>query len=132
MYLTARTALAAGIRANRSRDRERLLKAAERMAASIAKERMPWSDPLVPLILAPIADYHGDASRAAALLSEAVQGFDQMDMRLRAMAARRRLGQSVGSDRGRELIAEADEWMRSQEIKNPALLTRMLAPGWTE
>jgi hypothetical protein len=55
-----------------------------------------------------------------------------MDMRLRAMAARRRLGQSVGGDRGRELIAEADEWMRSQEIKNPALLTRMLAPGWTE
>jgi serine/threonine protein kinase/tetratricopeptide (TPR) repeat protein len=132
MYLQARTALAAGVHANRSSERERLLKAAERMAGSIAKERMPWSDPLVPLILAPIANYHGDASRAAALLSEAVQGFDQMDMRLRAMAARRRLGQSVGGDRGRELTAEADEWMRSQEIKNPALLTRMLAPGWTE
>lgn len=132
MYLRARTALAAAIHANRSRERERLLKSAEQMAGRIAKERMPWSDPLVPLIRAPIANYHGDASRATALLSEAVRGFDQTDMRLRAMAARRRLGQSLGGDRGRELIAEADGWMRSQEIRNPALLTRMLAPGWRE
>ena len=132
MYLKARTALAASIHANRSKEKERLLKAAERMAASIAKERMPWSDPLVPLIRAPIAHYYGDNSRTAALLSEAAQGFDQADMCLRAMAARRRLGQSVGGDRGRELIAEADDWMSSQEIRNPALLTRMLAPGWPE
>ncbi len=132
LYLQARTALAAGIQANHNRERERMLKAAERLATSIAKERMPWSDPLVPLILAPIATYRGDASRAAALLSEAVQGFDQTDMRLRAMAARRRFGQLLGGDRGRELIAEADEWMHNQEIKNAALMTRMLAPGWPE
>jgi len=132
LYLQARTALAAGIQSNRSSDRERMLKAAERLASSIAKERMPWSDPLVPLILAPIASYRGDASRAAALLSDAVRGFDQTDMRLRAMAARRRLGQSLGGDRGRELIAEADEWMHNQEIMNAALMTRMLAPGWPE
>ncbi|MDX6498181.1 MAG: eukaryotic-like serine/threonine-protein kinase [Blastocatellia bacterium] len=132
LYLQARTALAAGIQANRSSDRERLLKAAERLASSIAKEGMPWSDPLVPLIRAPIASYHGDTSREVALLSEAVRGFDQTDMRLRAMAARRRLGQSLGGDRGRELMAESEEWMHSQEIKNPALLTRMLAPGWSE
>jgi serine/threonine protein kinase/tetratricopeptide (TPR) repeat protein len=132
LYLKARTALAASIHANRNKEKERLLKAAERMAASIAKERMPWSDPLIPLIRAPIAHYYGDASRTTALLSEAVRGFDQADMRLRAMAARRRLGESVGGDRGRELIAEADDWMRSQEIESPALLTRMLAPGWPE
>jgi hypothetical protein len=38
----------------------------------------------------------------------------------------------LGGDRGRELIAEADEWMHNQEIKNAALMTRMLAPGWPE
>jgi hypothetical protein len=114
------------------KEKERLLRVAERMAAGVAKERMPWSEPLVPLIRAPIARYYGDNSRTAALLSEAAQGFDHADMCLRAMAARRRLGQSVGGVHGRELIAEADDWMSSQEIRNPALLTRMLAPGWPE
>ena len=100
------------------------------MARRIAKERMPWSDPLAPLILAPIAMQQGDRSQAGALLSEAAHGFDLTDMHLRAMAARRRLGQVIGGERGAEMIANADDWMRNQGIKNPLLMTRMLAPGW--
>ena len=46
------------------------------------------------------------------------------------MAARRRLGQVIGGERGAEMIANADDWMRNQGIKNPLLMTRMLAPGW--
>jgi serine/threonine protein kinase/tetratricopeptide (TPR) repeat protein len=132
LYLRARTALAAAVHTNVTGKRDGLLKTAERMARRIAKERMPWSDPLVPLIRAPIASNRGDVAQAAALLSEAVQGFDLSDMRLRAMTGRRRLGQVLGGDHGRELIAEADDWMRNQEIKNPVLMTRMLAPGWRE
>ena len=131
LYLQARTALAAAIHAKVAGKSEMLLKVAERMARRIAKERMPWSDPLAPLIRAPIAHNRGNASQAATLLSEAVKGFDEADMRLRAMTARRRFGQTLGGDRGRELIAEADEWMRNQEIKNPVLMTRMLAPGFS-
>jgi len=131
-YLQARTALAAAIHARHPSEREFFLRSAEKMALRIAKEQMPWSDPLVPFIMAPIAVNRGDDSRAAALLSEAVEGFDRVDMRLRAMTARRRLGQTLGGDRGRELIDEADNWMRAQEIKNPALMARMLAPGWRE
>jgi len=33
---------------------------------------------------------------------------------------------------GFNLIAEADEWMQKQTIKNPARLTRMLVPGFKE
>ncbi len=129
-YLQARTALAAAIHANTAGEREFFLKSAEQMAQRIVKEQMPWSDPLVPFIMAPIAANRGDDSRATTLLSQAIDGFDKVDMRLRAMAARRRLGQTLGGDRGRELIDAADAWMRNQEIKNPALMTRMLAPGW--
>lgn len=132
MYLQARTALAAAVHSKVTSKKESLLRSAERMANSIAKERMPWSDPLAPLILAPIANYRADGAQTVALLAKAVAGFDQADMRLRAMTARRRLGESMGGDRGRELIAEADDWMLNQGIKNPVLMTRMLAPGWRE
>jgi hypothetical protein len=30
---------------------------------------------------------------------------------------------------GEELIRQADQWMAAQGIKNPAAMTRMLAPG---
>jgi len=33
-------------------------------------------------------------------------------------------------ERGRQLVAEADVWMREQRIKNPEAMTRMLAPGF--
>ena len=133
MYLQARTALAAAVDTTAAEKKKRkLLQTAETMAARIAKESMPWSDPLVPLILAPIAVDRGDRSQASTLLSESAHGFDLTDMHLRAMSARRRLGQVLGGERGRELIAEADDWMRNQGIKNPILMTRMLAPGWRE
>ncbi len=132
LYLQARTALASAVHAATDDRREYLLRIAERMAGRIAKENMRWSDPLAPLIRAAIAHNHGDESSTAAFLNEAVQGFDLAVMRLRAMTARRRLGQTLGGDRGRELIAQVDDWMSKQEIRNPALMTRMLAPGWRE
>ena len=73
-----------------------------------------------------------EGTQAAALLSEAMEGFELADMALYAAASRRRLGQMLGGERGAELIADADEWMTSQKIKNPALMTRMLAPGWDD
>jgi len=57
------------------------------------------------------------------------EDLSQTDMRLRAMAARRRLGQSLGGDGGRELIAQADDWMRSQEIKKSCLADANASPG---
>jgi tetratricopeptide (TPR) repeat protein len=131
-YLQARTALAAAIYARHSKERDAFYASAERMATRIGKERMAWGDPLVPLILAPIAAHRGQAERAAALLSQSVEGFEKVDMHLRAMAAQRRLGQTLGGDRGRKLIEAADAWMIEQEIKKPDLMTRMLAPGWAE
>src|SRR5258707_6486987 len=132
LYLQARTALASAVHAATNDQREYLLRIAERMAGRIAKENMRWSDPLAPLIRAAIAHNHGDESSTAAFLNEAVQGFDPAAMRPRAMTARRRLGHTLGADRGRGLIAPVDDLMSQPANKDPALMTRMLAPGWRE
>lgn len=126
-YLQARCALAS---ASHSDNRERRLKVAEKMARRIEKERMLWSTSFGPLVRAGVAANRGDNSTAIALLSEAVEGFDLADMDLYAAAARRRFGVLLDGERGHEMVAEADDWMLKQRIMNPALMTRMLVPGF--
>jgi hypothetical protein len=100
------------------------------MARRIEKVEMSWSKPFATLVRATVAHQRGQAARAAALLSEAVKSFENAEMRLHAAAARRRLGERLGDERGQNLVREADAWMREQKIKNPEAMTRMLAPGF--
>ena len=53
-------------------------------------------------------------------------------MNLYAAVARRRIGALQDDEHGRELQRQADEWMAAQHIKNPAGMTRMLAPGFPD
>jgi hypothetical protein len=128
MYLRARLSLASAT----GSDRERRLRIAESLAKSIARENMPWSNPLAKLIRAGLAKRQGDDSGAAALVSQAIEGFEAADMKLYAATARRRLGEILGGDGGSELITQADDWMSKQEIKNPAAVANLMAPGFTE
>jgi hypothetical protein len=66
------------------------------------------------------------------LLREAASGFDAADMALYAAAARRTLGKLVAGDEGRALVENAEEWMRSESIKNPARMAAMLTPGFAK
>jgi serine/threonine protein kinase/tetratricopeptide (TPR) repeat protein len=127
LHLRARLALASSA----ERERERRLRIAAVSADRIARENMAWSNPLATLIHAALATQHGDLSRAAALTSEAIKGFEAADMALYAAAARRRLGEILGGDQGRELIAQADKWMSKQQIKNPSAVTNLMAPGFS-
>ena len=131
LHLQARTALATAL-VSEPRKRERLYRIAGQIARQISREKMPWSDPFVALIRGAIATAHNEPATAISFLAEAMEGFELADMGLYAAAARRRLGQVTGGERGAELIADAEEWMRSKEIKNPARMTRMLAPGWRD
>jgi hypothetical protein len=126
MQLRARVALATS---GGGRDAGKL-RLAEKMARTIAKVDMSWSRPFATLIRATVAHQRGQAAQATALLSEAVQVFDRAEMRLHAAASRRRLGEKLRDERGSELVAQADAWMREQKIKNPEAMTRMLAPGF--
>ena len=126
LYLRARCALAMAAKHRSSR---RLLSIARAGARRIAKERMPWSDPIALLLKAGIAYLEGSPALAARYLQEAVDGFGCADMKLYAAVARRRLGALQDDEQGRDLQRQAEEWMAAQHIKNPAAMTRMLAPG---
>ncbi len=80
------------------------------------------------MIRAGAAAARGDAEVARIHLLEAGRGFESLDMRLWACAARRRLG----GDEGRDLVARADAWMTGQEIREPARMTAMLIPGFAD
>jgi hypothetical protein len=49
-------------------------------------------------------------------------------MRLHLAVARRRRGEHIDGAAGRDLIAEADAWMRQQGIRDCARFATMLAP----
>ena len=126
IHLRARTLVA---RAPISNDRDELT-LAENLARKIEKERMSWAKPFATLIHATVAKRRNQSEHAATLLAEAIQGFENAGMNLYAAAARRRLGETLGGDRGRQLIAQSDAWMTAQRIKAPELMTRMLVPGF--
>ena len=126
-FLKARTALSAA--AVTPQDRATLIKVADRLAAKIDREEMAWGQPLAATIQAGAAALRGDAARVPVLLAAALKGFEKADMALYAAAARRLLGQVTPGDEGRQLIAQADDWMQRQQIKNPARMATMLAPG---
>jgi len=125
-YMRARCALAL---AASGRHSPRFLSIARDGARRIARERMPWSDPISLLLRAGIASLEG-APLALSHLHDAADRFDRADMKLYAAVARRRIGELQDDERGRELAREADEWMAGQNIRSPARMTRMLAPGF--
>ena len=86
--------------------------------------------PLAQLLRAGVAASRGDRTGAVDLLASAVTGFDAADMRLFAATTRRRQGQLLGGDAGRDLMTRADSWMADQQIKNPRRMTTMHAPGF--
>jgi hypothetical protein len=91
---------------------------------------MPWAQPLAGLIYAGIAAVRGRREEARALLAAVEEGFVAADMMMYAAAARRRRGQLLAGEDGRGLVRAADAWMTGQDIRNPALIAAMLAPGF--
>ena len=127
MQLRARLALASAF----GKERERRLKMAKGLADKIERENMGYANPLATLIRAGLAKQQGDVASALALTEKALKDFEAADMRLYAVAARRRLGEMLGGDRGLQLVAQTEEWMTKQQIKNPARMLNLLAPGFS-
>ena len=107
-----------------------MLKAAAADARRLEREATPWSQAAARLVRASLAWNRGDDAGAGDLLTDAAGRFDAISMPVCAAAARRRLGVLVGGDRGATLVGEADAWMRSQEIRQPARMTEVYAPGF--
>jgi serine/threonine protein kinase len=109
-----------------------MLRVAESDARSLLRGAHPCPSAMAWIIRAGIAGARGDADAARTYLIGAAERFEALDMRLWTQAARRRLGELLGGDEGRELVARADAWMTGQTIRNPARTTAMLVPGFPD
>ena len=126
--LRARAALALAARADTpAGEREALLASAEGDARRLARERMPWVEPLGRLVLAQAGRLRagegggggagagaGGGADADAHLAAAIAGFEAAGMTLHAAVARGR---------------SADPWLASEGVLKPERLAGMLAPG---
>jgi hypothetical protein len=68
--------------------------------------------------------------RIASARVAATDAFDRADMRLYAAAARRRLAAITSGDRADLLRLESDAYIAAEDIRNPAAMTCLLAPGF--
>ncbi len=125
----ARRRLALAAQTAETPERDALLAGAERHAQAILRERTRWAGPFALLVQAGAAATRREAARARSLLVSAEAGFTAADMALHAAVTRRRRGELMGGEAGRDLAAAADAWMSEQAIMNPARMTQMLAPG---
>jgi hypothetical protein len=129
LYLRARSALAMAVTDG---PRRRFRSVARAAARRIAREHMPWSDPIALLVQATVAHLEGHRPVALRCLHAAADQFDAADMQLYAAVARHRIGALQDDDSGRQLKQQADAWMAAQNIRNPAAMARTLAPGFPD
>lgn len=113
-------------------DAGRMRGSAVRDAARIEREHMPWSDPFARLIRATVAHQEGRTQAAIEGLTAAAAGLDAVDMQLYAAVCRRHLGVISGGEHGRLLCRDAETWMAGEDVRNPAAMSRLLAPGFPE
>jgi eukaryotic-like serine/threonine-protein kinase len=125
----ARRRLAAAAEAVSPGERDGLLRGAEQHARAILGERTRWGDPLAALLRAGAAATRGETEAALRFLESAEAGFTAAAMALHAAATRRRRGELMGGDAGRDLVSGADAWMAAQSIKAPERMAAVLAPG---
>ncbi len=129
----ARVALAFGARATSvGGDRQRFAAEARTFARKLARDPVPVGRSLAIVLEAGASRVAGDVERAVQELRRALGALEKQETMLHATAARRRLGEAVGGDEGRAMIARADEWFAREGVKNPARTVAMLVPGWPD
>ena len=85
-----------------------MLRAALGYARQLDRQRVPWASAHAFSTRAGASMVRGDSFDARKQLIAAIDAFDAISMGVYAAAARRHLGNLIGGDEGRELIARAD------------------------
>ena len=103
----------------------RLVEEAAQTARKLERECFPVATAHALSIRAQIAASRGASAVARSLFERAIGAYRALDMSLFAAAAQRSLGRLLGGDEGHALVAEADRWMTSQGIRNPARMAAL-------
>jgi eukaryotic-like serine/threonine-protein kinase len=103
---------------------------AARAARKLARMSGPMARGHAALINAALAHGDGDHDRAKELLGEAATRFHGAGASHLGSAARFRLGQMLGAERGKSHIAKAMQWCRRENIANIGRMFDYLCP-WT-
>jgi hypothetical protein len=98
-------------------------------ARALRHTRNPCAPGSAALVEAALAQVDGQSDRTATHLRSAIDNLGANEMAMYAAAARRRLGELLGGDEGRALLAQGDATMLAQGVKNLDLMTEMLVPG---
>ena len=127
-HLRARAGIAQA-RTDRA-ERELLLRDAADSGAKLTSVRVPYAVGWGHAARAGVDASRGDVARAIQRLEQAEACFYEGEMTLYAAATRYQLGRMLGSSRGRELRAHAQEWFEAQGVLKPARYINMLLPGF--
>lgn len=133
-YARGESALAAMGQAGNQRN---LFRVAERTINRLERDQSHYARSLADLIRAGCMARRGDLTSAAQLLESVGERLEEQDMAMFAAAARWRLGEIVGGERGGEWMAAAESAMKAQGVKEPACLADAFVngfprakPGW--
>jgi hypothetical protein len=91
--------------------------------------KLPYVPAYVSALRAGLALHEGNRGLGAESLRAAVAGLDTNAMTMHAAAARRRLGELLGGEEGKALVAEGDAAMRAQRVTDLDAITELLCAG---
>ncbi|MBT3217864.1 MAG: protein kinase [Proteobacteria bacterium] len=106
------------------------MKEAQTCAVLLQKEELPWGVAMGQLIKATCLHLEGEKEEPIQLMQEALRTFDRKELGLYAAVTRYRLGQLLKGAEARTHRVGAEGWMYNQNIKNPARLADVFAPGF--
>jgi len=111
-------------------ERKSALKAAQRWAKDLSKERLRYAPALSALLLAGVSATEGSARAALSSLDAAIPKLDEADLGYLAACARHRKGELLGGAAGRELLERSRAFFKTQGIVNTDRCLAMSAPGF--
>jgi len=128
LELRGRTALAVAetISAN-----SHLIERVEKVAEQLHRETLPLAHAHAAFLRAGAAACRNDSLTTLHWLEQAAQAYHELEMPLHAEVLRYKMGEILGGEQGRKLVADAQGWMRSESIESPTRWSRMYAPGFS-
>jgi hypothetical protein len=101
-----------------------------RSVVTVEKHGSAKARGLATLFQAALSFDRGPREGAIELLRRALAAFERAEMHMYAAACQRRLGELVGGDEGRALLARGDAFMQGQEVRDVEAETEMYCPGF--